>query len=142
MIFNNVDTPVDGDIVYIQEGDMYADQLLGFDSIAWFNLLNHKVETLLNDNQVAPAVLFQVEHSEFKHIAMEFSMERGTNIKTSYVTMVCDGTSAAMTEAPSAELGSVGVTLSVDVSGSLFRVLYTSTNTGVQPTIKRTVRIW
>jgi hypothetical protein len=140
-IFDGSSNPSDGDMVYIQQGNMYSDQLLGFDSTIWFNVLNHKIEATLLDNQSTPTVLLQVAHADFKHIAMEYSIQRGSAYKTVQFVAATDGTSADLTELP-VEIGTCGVTLSVDVSGSVFRILYTTTNTGANATMKRTVRVW
>lgn len=90
----------------------------------------------LNDNQAAAANVVTFPLAAYTKISMDYSISRGvTNIEGGPLILVTDGTNAAIAVA-GASLGSVGVTLTADVSGGNLRLRYTSTSTGTAPTFK------
>jgi len=93
----------------------------------------------LNDNQASAANIATWAHAAFNAIIVEYSLKRGTLFEIGQLLIVTDGTSASLAHSY-ATVGAVGVTFSVDVSGTDLRLRYTSTNTGTAPSMKYRVR--
>ena len=73
---------------------------------------------------------------------MEYSIERGTNIRTGIISAASNGTLADLSDVAMAVIGSDGVTFSAAMSGSNLQIRFSTTNTGVAATLRRTIRIW
>lgn len=96
----------------------------------------------LNDNQAAAATIASWGVASYDSIIVKYSLKRGSaNKETGMLMIATDGTSASIAQAATS-LGTLGVTFSVDVSGAATRLRYTSTSTGVQPTISWKVEKW
>lgn len=96
----------------------------------------------LNDNQASAATIDSFAHASFDSFVIKYSLKRGTSNKEVGTLMIAtDGTSASIAQAASS-LGTLGVTFSVDVSGTDVRLRYTSTSTGTAPTISWRIEKW
>lgn len=96
----------------------------------------------LNDNQASAATIDSWAHASFDSFIIKYSLKRGTaNKETGMLMIATDGTSASIAQSASS-LGTLGVTFSVDVSGTDVRLRYTSTSTGVAPTISWKIEKW
>lgn len=97
----------------------------------------------LNDNQVAAANIATWTVASFNVIQLAYSIVRSAaNIESGIINMVSDGTNAAIAQGAVAGLGTIGVTLSADVSAGALRLRYTSTSTGTAPTFKYKLQKW
>lgn len=73
----------------------------------------------------------------YRAVRIEFSISRGAgNYATGSLTLLHDGTSAWLTQNFEVEVGTLGVTFSVDINGGNMRLLYTTTSTGTAATLK------
>lgn len=96
----------------------------------------------LVDNQVAAANVFTYTAASFTSSIVEYSITRGAgNQEVGQLLIATDGTTVNMTQVAS-QLGTIGVTLTADISGGAVRVRYTSTSTGTAPTFKYIQRRW
>jgi len=110
--------------------------------------LNYLVNTealqtlLLNDNQASAATIASWAHASYDSLIVFYSLKRGAGNKEAGTLMITtDGTDAAIAQS-AANLGTLGVTFSVDVSGTDLRLRYTSTSTGAAPTVSWKVQKW
>lgn len=74
-------------------------------------------------------------------LLIDYSVKRNGNFEVGTMTIVNDGTSPQIIIGSSANIGSTGVTFSVDISTNL-RLLATTTSTGFTGTMKFNVRRW
>ncbi len=96
----------------------------------------------LADNQAALADVFTYTAASFEAVIVKFSIARGAGNRTVGTLMIAnDGSLVNMTNQES-ELGTDGVTLTVDINGGNVRVRYTSTSTGTAPEFKYTLERW
>ena len=78
----------------------------------------------------------------FTMIAIKYSLQRGSNnVEGGDIILLNDGTLAEVTLA-SSNIGTLGVDLTADVSGANVRLLFTTTNTGVDARFKYRVVKW
>ena len=63
-------------------------------------------------------------------------MRGAGNLATGYIALLYDGTNANITQNFDIEVGTTGLTLTADISGGNMRLLYTTTNTGSDITMK------
>lgn len=96
----------------------------------------------LNDNQAAAANVATWTAASFDTVQLKYSIKRGTNFESGIIVLTTDGTSAAIAQGAIASLGTVGVTLTADVSAGSLRLRYTSTSTGTAPTFKYKLSKW
>ncbi len=97
----------------------------------------------LTDNTGVATSLATWAAASFDSIALSYTLKRGaSNIERGILNIVTDGTSAAIAQGAIASLGTLGVTFTVDVSGGNLRLLYTTTSTGTNATIKYKVHKW
>lgn len=95
----------------------------------------------LSDNS-ALANVFTYSATAYEAAIVEYSIARGAgNREVGQLLIATDGSTVNMSQASSV-LGTVGVTLSADISGGSVRVRYTSTSTGTAPTFKYIMRRW
>jgi len=133
--------PTDGDTVFIQEGDLYADNILLFDGTEFGNLLNQKAELTLLDN-MTDEIFLELDTADFKFIMMEYSIERDTDMRTGIFSACSNGSTSDDNDLPIASIGDVGVVIDSTMDGSILKLKYTTTNTGDDAILKRTLRIW
>ncbi len=98
--------------------------------------------TVITDNQITPAVLLSMPHASYKHAVIDYSIVRGTNLRTGQIVLTTDGSDAVIADYLSELPATTGVSVNADVSGANVRVTYTSTATGVPGTFKYHVRRW
>lgn len=99
-------------------------------------------QVALNDNQVSAANIFTYSASSFESSVIEYSISRGSgNREVGRLMVATDGTSVNMSQDQNI-LGTIGVTLSADISGGNVRIRYTSTSTGTAPTFNYIQRRW
>jgi hypothetical protein len=97
----------------------------------------------LADNQAAAANVATWTAASFDVIQLQYSLKRGSaNIETGIISLSTDGTNAAIAIGNMANLGTLGVTFSADVSGGALRLRYTSTSTGTAPSFKYKLNKW
>lgn len=141
-IFSGSDTPVDGDMVYIQEGNFYANNILLFTGTTYESLLNQKVSLTLNDNSTNVDFI-QFEVADFKFFTMEYSVNRGANGVRQGIFSVCsDGSTVDYGDLALSEIGADGVTFTAALVGTVVNIYYTTTSTGLNATLKRTAKVW
>lgn len=68
-------------------------------------------------------------------VHIQYSVKRSTARMAGKITVISDGTTAAIAES-AAQTADTGVTFSVDVTGGTVRLLYTTTSTGDNATMK------
>lgn len=96
----------------------------------------------LNDNQASAATIDSWAFASFDSVVIKYSLKRGaSNKETGTLMIATDGTNASIAQAASS-LGTLGVTFTVDVSGTDLRLRYTSTSTGTAPTMSWKIEKW
>ncbi len=133
-------TPINGDTVYIQQGDIYTQNFLFFTGTAWTNLLNNKLTQTLSDNVTNQNLIFLLA-ADTENVVMEYSISRGTDREVGTFYACHNGTTASVANA-GAGVGSTGVNFDAFILGIYFVIRYTATSTGTAPVLKRTMRIW
>lgn len=119
-------TDANGQLTHYGSGIAILDYLVDTAGITSVNL---------NDNQASAANIFTIAHASRNIIFFKYSIRRGTaNLEAGDITIITDGTNASIAVSGTS-LGTTGVTLSADVSGTDVRLRYTSTPTGTAPYI-------
>lgn len=96
----------------------------------------------LADNQASAANVFTYSASTYTASVIDYSISRGAgNTEVGTLLVASDGTSVNMTRTAST-LGTIGVTLSADISGGSIRIRYTSTSTGTAPSFNYLHKKW
>lgn len=97
----------------------------------------------LTDNTSSAAAVAVWALASFDSISLNYTLKRGaSNKEMGIINIVTDGTNAAIAQGAIASLGTLGVTFTVDVSGTDVRLLYTTTSTGTDATIHYKVNKW
>jgi hypothetical protein len=149
--------PVDGDEVFIKIGDIFADQKPlfngtdfrinditkfydGANGTDYWELSSLKTVTL-TDNTVG-GIVFDVNVTGSENWTLDYSLTRAAGIKeTGQMHLTSDGVTAAVTTS-SAFLGSSGVEFSADIDSGNIRLLYSTTSTGTDATLKFISKRW
>ena len=98
---------------------------------------------VLTDNTSSPTAAITAAHASFNVIKMEYSISRGSAIiESGIINIVTDGSTASIAQGAVAGIGSTGVVFTVDVSGSNVRLLYTTTSTGTNASLKYKAHKW
>lgn len=95
--------------------------------------------TLLN-NTTSSAITYA--HATYKFTFIDYSIERGTNLRCGRLLIVGDGSGATIADNGYVEQGTVGVTFGVVVVGANVQLQYTTTNTGLNATFKYSIKQW
>jgi len=96
----------------------------------------------LVDNTASNTLVAAWAHASFSSIRVEYSLSRGAGIReTGTILIATDGITATHSRV-GAPLGSNGVTFDVDISGANVRLLYTTTSTGTNATMKYKILKW
>lgn len=96
----------------------------------------------LTDNTASPTQVLALAVASHDAAVIEYSIKRGTgNREIGHLYMINDGTTAEFTAA-GASLGTLGVTFTADISGGNMRLLYTTTSTGTNATMKYRIKKW
>jgi hypothetical protein len=98
-----------------------------------------QTQNLLDNVAVATSIFSYAD--SFRHVVIEYGINRGSNYRTGRIMVTQDGTVGSMSD-DFVEQGTTGVTFLVDVSGGIVYIKYISTNTGVNPQIKYNYRRW
>lgn len=99
------------------------------------------VTATLDDNTGAATQV--TTFSPSNTIELEYSLYRGAaNVERGRIIIVSDGTNASMAQGVIANIGTLGVTFTVDISASNIRLLYTTTSTGTNVTMKYKSHQW
>jgi hypothetical protein len=139
-LFENIETAnrvvVTDSSAALEESVITSTELTYLDDVE--ALTSKALEDNTNDAEVATWA-----HASFDNIKVDYSIKRGSaNKQSGRIEIVTDGTSAAIAEGGIASLGTLGVTFTVDVSGTDVRLLYTTTSTGSAATMKYRVQKW
>lgn len=78
----------------------------------------------------------------FDSVQLWYTLRRGTARERGIITLISDGTSVSITQGNVAALGTMGVTLTADVSAGLLRLKSTTSATGTAATFKYTSIKW
>lgn len=152
LIFPNGDTPTTADLIIIENGTGFANQIAEFDGttfkvndfVRYFSGADYwELSSLkrksFNNNEVAD--LFSLAYSGSENIIVDFSIVRGTVKEIGSMHVTTDGTTVAV--APfGTGIGSSGVVFSGNISGSNLHLSYDSDNSGVGGTISYFIRRW
>ena len=96
----------------------------------------------LTDNTVSPTAAGIAVAATNTAVIIEYSLKRGSaNIECGTLWMVNDGTSADVSGG-TGYLGTLGVTFTADVNAGNVRLLYTTTSTGTNVTMRYTLKYW
>lgn len=95
----------------------------------------------LNDNQAVAAAAFSLPAAN-TYCFIVYSISRAPNIVEGGIMVLLNNGSSVELVIDSADIGSSGVTLSADLNAGNVRLLYTSTSTGFQPSLKYAVIKW
>ena len=154
---DNLETPTDGDIVVIARGAAFADQQALFngtdfrvnDVVRYFDGANGtdyweqsslKTSTL-TDNTVN-GVVFDVNVTGSENWIIDYSLTRGAGVKeTGQIYMTSDGSAVAIAQ-NSSFLGSSGVSFDADINTGNIRLLYTTSSSGSNATMKYITKRW
>jgi len=98
-----------------------------------------RTDTLL-DNQVG-GVAFQYDAGDYPFAIIEYSIQRDINFRVGRLLVATDGTTTSLTD-DETEVGLTGIVFSADISGGNVRILYTSSATGDDATMKWSARRW
>lgn len=151
-IFNNSDTPSTGDLVIVQNGTGFANQIAEFDGtsfksndfVRYFSGADYwELSSLkrkgFNNNETAD--LFSFSYAGSENIIMDYSIIRGTTKEVGSAFITTDGTDVTVTPVGTA-LSDCGVSFSGIISGSDLHLKYTSDNSGLTGTISYFIRRW
>ncbi len=152
-----------GESVRVQEGTLFATQLIVARTTTDFGInypmkqfsatgsssyieFHPRTSATLTDNTTAGTVFSQATGSgtsgNFKNFIIEFSLIRDTTKEVGHIYLTSDGSAAAASVQSVSLGGANGVTFTADMSGANVRLLYTTTNTGVDGTVIYTMRKW
>lgn len=95
--------------------------------------------TLLN-NTTSTAISYP--HATNKFTFIEYSIERGTNLRCGRLLIVNDSSSATIADNGYVEQGTVGVIFGVAILGANVQLQYTTTNSGINATFKYSIKQW
>ena len=102
--------------------------------------LNLQGPVTLNDNSSGTVFSYVAASNKFTFV--DYSIERGTNVRCGRVLLVTDGTSVAIAENGYVELSAIGVTLGASLTLGNVNLTYTTTNTGTNASFKYSLRQW
>jgi hypothetical protein len=137
--FNGSFTPSDADLVVVQNGAAFGNQVGQFkdtafkfnDTIRMFNGTNfHELSAIQNATLV-----------DATNVIVDFSILRNSIKETGTLWITTDGITASVATV-SSYLGLTGVTFTADISAGLLRLRYTSTATGFAPSMRYSTKRW
>lgn len=137
-----------GDIQYNSAGLLAGNSNFKIDTVNSAVNLNGLQQTVLSgsfvvtDNIAVPTTLFTYSATH-KFAVIEYSIERDTNFRVGRLLISNDGGSPVVGFSDDyVENTSTGITLTADVNGGNVRVLFTSSATGFNGTLKYSMRRW
>lgn len=139
------DVEIDGasvvDDITVDDGILIDGRDISEDGDA-LDLLSVPTSVTLTDNTTGQVVATWAV-ATYDSIFLNYSIKRGaSNVQVGTINLVTDGTSASIAEGAIADLGTLGVTFTTDVSGGNLRLLSTTTPTGTAATFKYVVNQW
>jgi len=96
----------------------------------------------VTDNIVAPTSLFTYTATGNNFAIIEYSIVRSTSYRVGRLMIVHNGVTPASVSDDFVETSPTGITFTADISGANVRVLFTSTNTGINGSLKYSMRRW
>jgi len=139
LAFDGSSSPTDGDSVYVQEGDYYADNQFLYDGALVKNFLNNKTSLALLAAQTN-TVFIELDTADFENLSMEYSIVNGSSRRNGILYLTSNGTLVDINDLALSVISDVGVAFSAVMSGANIQLRY-STTAGAA-TLKRTARIW
>ncbi|CAN5950515.1 unnamed protein product [Sphagnum jensenii] len=152
-IFDGNASPSSASTVIIQEGNSFKDQIGKFNDTTW--VFNDKVRyfngtdyfeqssllssTLTDNTTNGIATSFNNAGSEY--VIIDFSVNRGTARDTGTIYVTTDGVNAEVTSG-GAFINNTGVIFTGSIVAGVFNLLYTTTSTGSNATMKFMIRRW
>jgi hypothetical protein len=144
--------PAGGDLLVVQQGTQFHDQLTEFNGTTWlvnrtfryFNGVDFMEQaapvtsTLLNNTT---ANVFSVTALGSENIVVEFSILRNGVKEMGTAWLVNDGATAQVSSGGS-YTGATGLTFSASLSGGNVNLIYTLDNSGTNATLKYMTRRW
>lgn len=101
-----------------------------------------KTSVTLTDN-TSNGTAISIAHATYKFAQISYSIARSTTAyESGIITVVTDGSTAAIAQGAIASIGSSGVTFDVTVSGANVLLRYTTTSTGNDATMKYSLDNW
>lgn len=148
--------PTDGDSVRIASGTSFSEQLAIFDGsdfkvndvVRFFDGVSSNywelgsIKTVQLTDNTSNGIVFSVTVPGSENWIVNYSISRGAGLKdTGQLFITSDGTDVALTNT-NAYLGDTGVEFDSDINAGNIRLLYTTTNTGTDATMKLFVMRW
>jgi hypothetical protein len=96
----------------------------------------------VTDNIAVPTPLFTYVASGNNFAIIEYSIIRSTSYRVGRLMIVHNGITPASVSDDFVETSVTGVSFTADISGANVRVLFTSTNTGINGSLKYSMRRW
>jgi hypothetical protein len=130
--------------VAIYEGDTFLDvSSITTSELDYLDDVTALTSVTLTDNTGSPTAAISLTAATFDSVFIAYSIARGSaNREVGLIHLTTDGTNAAIANGAAANLGTLGVTLTADVSGGNLRLLYTTTSTGTNATLKYKLQKW
>jgi len=150
--FNNQEQPTDGDTVRFKKGNGFSEQLAVYDGTTWtvndvirgFDGVNYweisSLKLLAIDDDTT-ANVFSVSITNNENFIVDYSVVRSTNKETGRLLITSDGTNAQISR-DSVNIGDVGVTFTVEVTGGNIILKYTTDDAGMGGNLSYSVKRW
>ena len=147
------ETPSDGDLAVILNGDAFNNQIANFKDTNW--VVNEVVRhfngadfweqdslrtSTLTDNTTDS--VFEVNATGSENIIVDYSISRGANKETGYLIISHDGTNVTVTRGAASVNNNVGIQFEGDITLGNLRLRYTTTNLSTDATMKYALRRW
>jgi len=147
---NGVD-PINGDMVIVQQGTAFSQQVGIFDGTDWsynenvryFNGTDYYEVSSLNASTISNNTtgnIFSVAYAGSENMVIDYSITRGSSSETGQLYLTTDGTDVSLAQTV-ANIGASGVELSGLINGSDVELNYISDNS-VDGTIKYIIKRW
>lgn len=120
----------------IAESDITSTELTYLDNV------DVLTSVTLMDNTAVADVAASWAVASFTTLHIDYSIKRGSAVEAGVIKLVSDGTNAGIAQGAAASLGSNGVVFSADISAGNLRLLYTTTSTGANATLKYKAHKW
>lgn len=114
--------------VTVDDGITIDGRDVGADGAALDAFLSGTSVTITDNTTDFVVATWAVADTDVVHI--NYSLKRGTNYEAGRISVITNGTTAAVADGAIADIGDAGITFSADIDGSNLRLLATSTSTG------------
>jgi hypothetical protein len=135
----------DGQVQFNNGGTFDADSKFAWDNTnKQLNLNGFKIESLGSEtllNNQTSVTLMSFTHAVEKFIVVEYSIERGSDVRLGHLKLATNGVTASLDDI-FVNTDDVGVTFSAVVSGLSVEIKYSTTNLGTSATMKYSRRKW